>query len=120
MLLNIALTLLLVFLNAFFVASEFAIVKVRHSQLELRIRTGSGLAKIARYLVEHLDESLSATQLGITIASLGLGWIGESVVVEIIKPVISIFGLNLTNEAIHGIALPIAFITITGLHMILG
>ena len=76
MIIDIILTLFLVFLNGFFVASEFAIVKVRASQLELRTRTGSKTAKIAKYLTEHLDAYLSATQLGITLASLGLGWIG--------------------------------------------
>ena len=80
MIIDILLTLFLVFLNGFFVAAEFAIVKVRLSQLEIRVRSGSFLAKIAKNIIEHLDAYLSATQLGITLASLALGWIGESVV----------------------------------------
>jgi len=76
MITDIILTLFLVFLNGFFVAAEFAIVKVRLSQIEIRLRSGSFLAKIAKNIVEHLDAYLSATQLGITLASLALGWIG--------------------------------------------
>jgi CBS domain containing-hemolysin-like protein len=73
MLSDILLTLVLVILNGFFVAAEFAIVKVRHSQVELRATQGSGVAKIAKHIVDHLDGYLSACQLGITLASLALG-----------------------------------------------
>jgi len=120
MILDIFITLFLVFLNGFFVAAEFAIVKVRFSQLELRIRAGSKLAGLAKKLTHHLDAYLSATQLGITLASLGLGWIGESVVAKIIKSVMIFFGIVLTPELIHSIALPIAFVTITVLHIVFG
>ncbi len=120
MILDIFITLFLVFLNGFFVAAEFAIVKVRLSQLELKIRAGSKLAGIAKNLTVHLDAYLSATQLGITLASLGLGWIGESVVSEIIKNVMNFFDINLTPELIHQIALPFAFVTITVLHIVFG
>jgi CBS domain containing-hemolysin-like protein len=120
MLLNIALTLFLVLLNGFFVAAEFAIVKVRSSQIELMVRTGSRVAKITQHLTEHLNAYLSACQLGITIASLGLGWIGEPVVAEIIKEVMFIVGVQLQTQTIHSIALPVAFITITSLHIVLG
>jgi CBS domain containing-hemolysin-like protein len=120
MLLDILITLFLVFLNGFFVAAEFAIVKVRSSQLELKIRNGSSVAGIARNLTYHLDSYLSATQLGITLASLGLGWIGESVVAQIIKNILLFFGLDLSSELIHQIALPIAFVTITVLHIVFG
>lgn len=120
MLFNILLTFILVLLNAFFVASEFAIVKVRLSQLEIRIRNGSKLALIARHLVEHLDSYLSATQLGITLASLGLGWIGEPVVSKIIIDLMEWLGVPITAEIAHEIALPCAFISITFLHIIFG
>lgn len=120
MLLNIILTLFLVFLNGFFVAAEFAIVKVRLSQIELRIKTGSSLAKITKHLVTHLDSYLSATQLGITLASLGLGWIGESVVAKIIISFMSILDISLNEALAHQIALPTAFITITILHIVFG
>jgi CBS domain containing-hemolysin-like protein len=120
MLQDIALTFFLVFLNGFFVASEFAIVKVRFSQIELRARGGSKLANIAKHLINHLDSYLSATQLGITLASLGLGWIGESVVSRIIVNIIGLFGLVLYPEQVHSIALPVAFISITVLHIVFG
>lgn len=109
-----------VLLNGFFVAAEFAIVKVRISQLELRIREGSTLARIAKHLVKHLDEYLSATQLGITLASLGLGWIGESVVSEIILDIMVFLGISISPDLAHSIALPVAFATITFLHIIFG
>jgi CBS domain containing-hemolysin-like protein len=120
MVFDIILTLFLVFLNGFFVASEFAIVKVRSSQLELRIRSGSKMAILARSLTVHLDAYLSATQLGITLASLGLGWIGESVVSEIIKNILIFLGISLSPEVIHQLALPTAFVTITILHIVFG
>jgi CBS domain containing-hemolysin-like protein len=120
MILNIIFTFLLVFLNAFFVAAEFAIVKVRSSQLELRIRSGSYLAGMAKHLVERLDAYLSATQLGITLASLGLGWIGEPVVGQIIIEIMSILSIDISSATAHSIALPVAFILITTLHIVFG
>jgi len=120
MIIDILLTLFLVFLNGFFVAAEFAIVKVRLSQLEIRVRSGSFLAKIAKNIIEHLDAYLSATQLGITLASLALGWIGESVVSQLVINIMSSFGYSANPELAHGIALPIAFIIITFLHIVLG
>src|SRR5687768_14376546 len=68
--------LFLVFLNGFFVASEFAIVKVRSSQLDALVSQGRRGAALARHVISHLDSHLSATQLGITLASLALGWVG--------------------------------------------
>lgn len=120
MLFDIFLTLFLVLLNGFFVAAEFAIVKVRASQVELKAKTGNQTAKIAKNILNNLDAYLSATQLGITLASLGLGWIGESVVTKIILGVISIFGLTITPELSHQIALPTAFVLITILHIVFG
>jgi CBS domain containing-hemolysin-like protein len=76
--------LLLVLANAFFVAAEFALVKVRSSQIELRVQAGSKTAELARHLISHLDTYLLATQLGITLASLGLGWIGEPIVARLV------------------------------------
>lgn len=117
---GIALTLLFVLANAFFVAAEFAIVKVRLSVIELRVRSGNSLAKIAKHIVTHLDAYLSATQLGITLTSLALGWIGESVVAQIVLDVMAAFGVILAPELAHKIALPIAFMTITILHIVFG
>jgi len=117
---NILLTILLVLLNAFFVAAEFAIVKVRLSQIQLRSQSGSNVARVTEHIVNHLDVYLSATQLGITFASLGLGWIGESVVTEIFISIFSLMDISLPAQTIHKIALPTAFFTITALHIILG
>ncbi len=120
MLFNIALVLFFVALNGFFVAAEFAIVKVRSSQIEMRIRGGSKLAVLAKNMINHLDAYLSATQLGITLASLGLGWIGESVVSALIIDMAHYLGFGLAPELAHQIALPTAFLTITVLHIVFG
>ncbi len=75
--LGLAAAIVLVIANGFFVATEFAIVKVRATRLDEMVKAGERRAAAARNVVEHLDEYLSATQLGITLASLGLGWLGE-------------------------------------------
>jgi CBS domain containing-hemolysin-like protein len=120
MILNIFITLLLVAANGFFVAAEFAIIKVRASQLELKVRAGHKLGKLAQSIHEHLDAYLSATQLGITFTSLGLGWVGESVVAELILDIMHKLHLSLSPELAHHIALPIAFVFITILHIVVG
>lgn len=120
MILDILITLLLVGLNGFFVAAEFAIVKVRLSQIELIARAGNPFAPMAKKIVEHLDSYLSATQLGITLASLGLGWVGEPVVSKVIGQLLHGLGLNLHDDTIHSISIPIAFSVITVLHIVLG
>ncbi|WP_207435445.1 hemolysin family protein [Sabulibacter ruber] len=120
MILNIFLTILLVALNGFFVAAEFALVKVRASQIELRAQAGNQLAKIAHHMIGHLDAYLSATQLGITLASLGLGWIGEGVVSEIIIEIMHAMNLAADPELAHQIALPVSFAVITVLHIVFG
>ncbi|MGB9701992.1 MAG: CNNM domain-containing protein, partial [Candidatus Kapaibacteriota bacterium] len=117
---NLILTIFFVFLNAFFVAAEFAIVKVRSSTIEISARSGNKIAGISKNIINHLDTYLSATQLGITIASLGLGWIGESVVSTLIIDIMNIFGINLTVDLAHKISLPTAFVTITFLHIVFG
>jgi len=120
MLFNISLTLFFVLLNGFFVAAEFAIVKVRASQIELRAREGNILAGMVRHMLEHIDAYLSASQLGITLASLGLGWIGENVVASIILEIVGWFGLHLDPGFLHTISIIIAFSTITVLHIVIG
>ncbi len=117
---NIALTLFFVFLNGFFVAAEFAIVKVRHSQIEMRAREGNFFAGIAKSILEHLDAYLSASQLGITLASLGLGWIGESVVSAIVLDVAVLLGLTLSPDVLHTVSVILAFSIITVLHIVVG
>src|ERR1700756_4507715 len=90
-------TILLVLLNGFFVAAEFSIVKVRASQVELKASAGSRRAKMTSHILDHLDKYLSATQLGITLASLALGWIGEDVVAKSIIKMLNYFAINVTG-----------------------
>ena len=120
MIIDILLTAILVFLNGFFVAAEFAIVKVRTSQVELKASKGSYLGKISKNIVDKLDSYLSACQLGITMASLALGWIGESVVARMILSVFERLGQPLDPAMAHSIGLPSAFILITVLHIVFG
>lgn len=107
-------------MNGFFVAAEFAIVKVRISQIEIKVQEGSSRAVLARHIVHHLDAYLAATQLGVTLASLGLGWIGEPVVSKLIISFVGLFNVSLNPELIHNIALPFAFLIITVLHIVFG
>jgi CBS domain containing-hemolysin-like protein len=116
--LNLLAIFSLVFLNGFFVASEFALVKVRSTQLDA-LPEGDKRAEFARHITSHLDAYLSATQLGITLSSLGLGWIGEPYVARLIEPILVRFGV--TTPAIgHGIAFALGFSAITYLHIVLG
>jgi CBS domain containing-hemolysin-like protein len=120
MILDVVYTLLLVLLNGFFVAAEFALVKVRHSQIDLKASQGNSVAKISKQIVENLDGYLSACQLGITVASLALGWIGERVVAKIVERIFELSNSNISSPAVHQISVPIAFTLITMLHIVLG
>lgn len=120
MIIDILFTVFLVALNGFFVAAEFAIVKVRASQIDLKAKEGHRMAKLSKHIIANLDSYLSATQLGITIASLGLGWIGEEVVAQLILNFFDFTGLTLSPEAAHRISLPVAFSVITVLHIVFG
>lgn len=121
MTLQVILTLFLVLLNGFFVAAEFAIVKVRASQIELRAGRNKNIANAARSILNNLDGYLAATQLGITLASLGLGWVGERVMTEIVINISnSIFNTQLTHEEAGPFAIGIAFAIITVLHIVFG
>ncbi len=113
MALEIALTIFLVLLNGFFVAAEFAIVKVRSSQVEVRSNAPSAASNAARKVLANLDGYLAATQLGITLASLGLGWVGERVFEEIFQDL-------LPANIVAGVSTAIAFATITILHITFG
>src|SRR5215210_4262683 len=92
--------LFLVLLNGFFVAAEFAIVKVRGSQLDALVEEGNKRAAAGRHVTTHLDAYLSATQLGITLASLALGWLGEPFIAQILEPLF--FKLGVTSAAVIG------------------
>lgn len=118
MALDIFITIFLVFLNGFFVAAEFAIVKVRSSQIALQ--AGSNSKRAAQIIIDNLDGFLAATQLGITLASLGLGWIGEDVVSHLILNLMEALGLQLAPELAHNIALPVAFTILTVMHIVFG
>ena len=115
---QLLLVFFLIAMNGFFVAAEFACVKIRPSRLETLIQEGSRQAKYAKKLTDHLDASLSVTQLGITLASLGLGWVGEPAVATLILPITHAIGLD--DVIGHTIALALAFSIITGLHIVLG
>ncbi|MBX7203526.1 MAG: hemolysin family protein [Bacteroidia bacterium] len=112
--------LFLVLLNGFFVAAEFAIVKVRHSQIELKAGQGHNLARISQHIVSHLDGYLSACQLGITLASLALGWIGEPVVASLIQKGLSLVDYAIPEENLHHVSIVAGFSLITVLHIVLG
>jgi CBS domain containing-hemolysin-like protein len=120
MVLGVVLVVLLIALNAFFVAAEFAIIKVRYSAVETDVAGGSSIAKSAQQVLDKLDKYLSAAQIGITLASLALGWLGEPVVAEILVSGASVLGLPLSSELAHKIAIPIGFVIITVLHLIFG
>ncbi len=115
----VVMALFLVILNGFFVASEFSIVKVRGSRIEELVRQGNKRALKARPLVQSMDEYLSATQLGITIASLALGWVGEPAFASLFEPVLRSMGA-LTPVVTHSLASVSAFLLITFLHIVLG
>ncbi|HUR39963.1 MAG TPA: hemolysin family protein [Verrucomicrobiae bacterium] len=118
-LLLVALATLLVLLNGFFVAAEFAIVKLRRAQAKEFAETHGWRGRTLASVRGHLDAYLSACQLGITLASLGLGWIGEPAFARLIEPPMAALGLG-TPELVHGVALASAFVAIAFLHIVLG
>ncbi|HEY8782019.1 MAG TPA: hemolysin family protein [Mucilaginibacter sp.] len=114
------LTLSLVLLNGFFVAAEFAMVRVRGSQVEIKVKTGSPVAKVAQGILHNLDGYLAATQLGITIASLGLGWVGQDVVTKLMLNLFVSFGVVIRSTLIINTSHIVAFAFITILHIVFG
>ncbi|EPD5728285.1 CNNM domain-containing protein, partial [Campylobacter jejuni] len=116
--LMVVVALALVFLNGFFVLSEFSIVKVRRSKLEEMIKEKKAGAKKALEVTSRLDTYLSACQLGITLSSLALGWIGEPAIAKMLE--IPLINLGFSTVIIHTMAFIIAFSIITLLHVVLG
>lgn len=112
------LTVVLLLGNGFFVAAEFALVKVRSTQLDAAHAEGSAVAGVARGLLDHLDGYLSATQLGITLTSLGLGWIGEPAVSKALGPLFH--ALHVDEELSHQISIVIGFSLISFAHIVIG
>lgn len=119
---KLLLTIFLVLLNGFFVAAEFAIVKVRSSQIEVNQDINSNIANTAKHIVNNLDAYLAATQLGITLASLGLGWVGEGAIAPIVVKMFSALGLSSPEwiAIANNSAIWIAFAIITILHIVFG
>ena len=111
--------LLLVCANGFFVAAEFAIVKIRASQLKPMLKSGDWRVPMALRAVNNLDACLSATQLGITLASLGLGWLGEPFLAQWLLPVFEWLGVT-SQRAQHSLSFGVAFTIISFLHIVLG
>src|SRR5438876_382113 len=109
----------LVGLNGFFVACEFAIVKVRASQLDALIEDGNLQAHFVKHVRSHLHAYLSATQLGITLASLALGWIGEQFLVQILEPFFALVNIH-SHGLVTSVSVTLAFVGITFLHIVFG
>jgi magnesium and cobalt exporter, CNNM family len=112
---------LLVFMNGFFVSAEFALVGSRRTRITQLITEGKATARVAQQAIDHLDSYIAATQLGITLASLALGWIGEPAVARLIDPVLSfLLPESAVETAGHTIAIVIGFSIVTVVHIVLG
>lgn len=120
LLLRAAAVFLLVAANAFFVAAEFALVAARRTRIEAMVRRGDAKAKAVKKAVQSLDRYISGTQLGITLASLGLGWIGEPAVARVLEAAFLLLPQPLDLVATHAVAASVAFLLITFLHIVLG
>src|SRR3954466_9647627 len=112
----LVLSAILVLANAFFVASEFAIVKLRPTRVQELVNQGSRRARLLSSILGRLDAYLSANQLGVTLASLGLGWVGEPTIAQVLAPHLSALGAW-SGLATHSLALGISFTVITFLHV---
>ena len=110
----------LVAINGFFVAAEFSLVAARRSKLDEMIAKGDRAARTVQTALQHLDKYIAATQLGITIASLALGWIGEPVLAQLFDQLFRSAGVNPSPTAVHAAAVPIAFFLLTFFHIVLG
>lgn len=115
---NLLLVAILILLTAFFVSTEFAIVKVRTTRIDHLIEEGNKKAVHARKLINNLDAYLSACQLGITVTALGIGWLGEPAVASLLKPILD--EIEISTAVSHGISIAIAFFIITFLHVVVG
>lgn len=116
--LTLLLVLALLAANGFFVAAEFAIVKVRRFRFEERARAGLLAARLSLHILDHIESYLAACQLGITMASLGLGWVGEPFVASLLTPVFHAFGLS--GDIVHVTAFLLGFLLFSSLHIVVG
>ena len=114
--------ILLLFLNAFFVLAEFAVVKIRPTQMEALAERGNRRAKLVERIQSHLDEYLSVCQVGITLASIGLGFVGEPGFAKLLEPLIRATGISPIGARItsHTLAIAIAYLVVSFLHIVLG
>lgn len=117
---KILIAVFLVLLNGFFVAAEFSIVKVRYSQIQIKAAEGHAMAKQAESIIKNLDAYLSATQLGITLSSLALGWVGESALHHIIEDVFHYMNVKVAATTITTISVVLSFLIITIMHIVFG
>ncbi len=115
----IIITILLIIINWFFVAAEFAIVKVRWTQVDIKAKSWNKAAKDVQHIQTHIDKYLSAMQLGITLASLWLWWVWEEVTTHLIMSVLNALSLPISESAATWLSIPIAFVLITMLHIII-
>ncbi|MDX2191410.1 MAG: hemolysin family protein [Bacteroidota bacterium] len=120
MLFDVFLVAVLISLNAFFVISEFSMVRVRSSFVELKANEGNRNAKVVQKVHTNMNAYLSATQLGITLSSLALGWIGEEAASDIITKFLHIIGIEQGSEIAEAVTIPVSFFAITFFHIILG
>ena len=117
---NLFIVILLIFANSFFVASEFAMVKVRKTRLEQLSCEGNSTAKLALKMTDDINDMLAAAQLGITIASIGLGWIGAKTIADILYKVLATVITFVSHDIWFVISVPVAFILITFFEVLLG
>ena len=119
-LVNIVVVLLLVAANGFFVACEFSLVAVRSTRVQQLKRAGDSRARVVEFLLKDLDRILSGVQLGITMSSLALGWLGEVALAGMLQPVFESLQVPWATAVAHGVAITVAFLAITTLHVVLG
>lgn len=117
---NILVVALLLLTNGFFVASEFALVNVRQTKMAQLAKDGNKNAKLVCDEIDHLDKYIAAVQLGITIASIGLGWVGEATLASILEPLLEWLDYVEKTIAVHTVATGIAFFVITFMHVVIG
>jgi len=119
-LLKLAIVIILVLANGFFVAAEFSLVSVRQTRIAELVAQGNVSAAAVQKAIQNPDKVIAATQLGITLASLGLGWIGEPALAHIIFPIVNLFPADIQPELSHSLSAGLAFAIITFLHVVVG
>jgi CBS domain containing-hemolysin-like protein len=119
-LLRLVIVFVLVLMNGFFVAAEFSLVSVRRTRVAEMVAQGRAGSQWVKLAIENPDRVIAATQLGITLASLGLGWLGEPALSHLLRPLVELFPGNIQTEVSHSISAGIAFALITFLHVVVG